>query len=152
MSDISVARAIATAFRASRNDEYPRLPGALTARLKILRPWLPYVLSKDHDGAQGWVILNRDYLPLGGCPYSDQYDVENCTAGYDSLVVKVFESVCKPDGPKSDLFLFDDAASPFISRKNAVVYISKLAFMSGQLVSLARSNRAPQGETNANQA
>jgi len=150
MSDISVARAIIAAFQASRDDAFPKHPGAFTTRMKILRQWLPYVLCKEYEGARGWVVLNRDYLPLGVCSYSDQFDVENCTVGYDSAVVSAFKSVCKHDETDPGLYLFDDASSPFTSRKNAAAYSKKLAFMFGQLVTLARSSRVTQGEANAN--
>ncbi len=91
--------------------------------------YLPYCLKKQPNG--GYVVLNRDYKPLGFSTNKFiSYDEFPVTAKIEGITSKLAKRLSWNDSDDVDtVYLYNDETNPVNSADNMKTYIEKLTVL-----------------------
>ena len=107
--------------------------------------FLPYCLDRQEDGR--WVILNRDYKPLGMLTRDFVRYEDHAVAAYlGGLTAAVRQRLEDRDNSPDRIYLYDDGSVPTSSKEAWAKYSSKLEALAKLTVSTEPITKADKDE------
>lgn len=97
----------------------------------IGRNILPYCIQLKDNSKDEYVILNRDYKPIGfNTKKAVNYD--DYPISYKLVLTPEIASQlsCKKSTSLNPIYLYDDGTNPFTAKKNMKPYLEKLEILS----------------------
>lgn len=88
---------------------------------------LPYVLKKVDNG---YIVLNRDYKPLGFGPGGYKYEDYPIAVRFKGLTKKIVQQLSSKGSDAMDsIYLYDDKTIPTKAKANMDAYLKRLAIL-----------------------
>ena len=107
--------------------------------------FLPYCLDRQEDGR--WVILNRDYKPLGMLTRDFVRYEDHAVAAYlGGLTASKLRHLADRDNGPDCIYLYDDGSVPTSSKEAWAKYSKKLEILAGLTVSTEPITKADKDE------
>jgi|SRR5690606_18048821 len=98
------------------------------ALFTVMHAAMPYCLQKQPDNT--WVILNREYKPLGFLGGLHNYGDYPIAMNIQGLTARVADKIsCNPNPDPNCIYLYNDGCVPTHSDDNMADYLRRLAVL-----------------------
>ena len=96
----------------------------------IGRTMLPYCIRRHHELDKTWVVLNRNYSPIGisqtYMPGTNSDDIQgHIRCNFSSKFLNKFGY----DSDENHIYLYNDSTAPWLSKKNMSIYMEYLSLL-----------------------